>query len=287
MAITGYLSEFSLPEVFQFLDRGKKTGLLNLISSPDPQTGQQQNYYIWFRQGRIVAAANCLDNQVLLSLIRKKGWMTDTFAAKIKEESQLQKPIGLWLKSQGLLEAEQLQLLFYIQVMRQVCSLFTLEDASFKFNTQASLPMLEMTGLSTPGVEITLAGLRALRDWKELEDKLPQTTSGLIGIVRDNSSLKLNQSEWQVWEFSNGTVSLEKIAKQLNLSVSKVQQIAFRLITVGLAEEAPMVATSTNTTNSFAEVGLESEDTQSHSDSQNAVSKSFLKNLLGFLRAKA
>ena len=44
MAITGYLSDLSLPEVFHLIEQGKKTGLLTLraaLASPAIR------YYIW------------------------------------------------------------------------------------------------------------------------------------------------------------------------------------------------------------------------------------------------
>ena len=282
MAITGYLSEFSLPELFQFLEQGRKTGLLSLRSEINPESGIQQNHYIWFRQGRIVAAANRLDNQGLISLIDKRGWLSNRVAAKIGEMCSLDTPLGLCLKSKGLLEAEKLRLLFYIQVMRQICALFGLQDAVFHFDGKALLPAAEMTGLSTPGNEVTLAGLRALKNWTALEDKLPEIDSGLISTINHKPNLPLNQLEWQVWEYTNGTVSLKDIAEQLKLPVEKVQKIAFRLIMVAIAEEVPVVVPTTDPLAELEETAV--AESNSNLQQQDDLSQSFLQNLVGFLR---
>jgi hypothetical protein len=59
-----------------------------------------------------------------------------------------------------------------------------------------------------------------------------------------NPSIAWTTLEWQVWEYTKGTISLQAIAQQLRLPIEKVQQVAFRLITVGLAEEVPLVVGS-------------------------------------------
>ncbi len=283
MAISGQLSEFSLPELFQFLEQGKKTGLLTLKSAPDLESGLQSNHYIWLRQGRIVAAANSLDNQGLIKLIVTRKWLSDRVVSKMAQVRPDPIPMGLYLKSQALLNAEQLKILFYAQVMQQVCALFTLKDGKFKFDSKAILPMAEMTGLSTTGNKVTLAGLRNLRDWSALADKMPAATSGLISLINDKPKLSLNKSEWQVWEYTNGTVELEKIAEQLRLPLDKVLKIAFRLILVGIAEEVPVVVTPT--TNLIPEIPSQQE-MELDGVAQKEVSQSFLQNLVGFLRTR-
>jgi hypothetical protein len=91
----------------------------------------------------------------------------------------------------------------------------------------------------------------------------------------------LNAQEWQVWEYTNGTVALKAIAQQLMLPVEKVQQIAFRLIATGLAEEVPLV----DNTPATQGVGSLSEQLLEEAERQN-VSQSFMQNLVDFLRSK-
>lgn len=282
MAITGYLAEFSLAEIFQFLEQGGKTGLLTICALSEVQVDDRRNHYIWFNQGRIVAAANALTHQGLTAMISQRGWLGDRAATRLAQSCSIDTPMGLCLKTQGLLNVEQLKMLFYNQVMRQVCALFMLKDGWFQFDNKAPLCPPEMTGLSAPATEVTLAGLRALKDWTALVDKLPEPTSALVSVIEGKPQLKINPTEWQVWEFTNGTVSLNTIAQHLQMPVDTIQQIAFRLIVSGLAEEVPLILSPPAPTTELDPPKLPPTPTET-----STVSQSFLQSLVGFLKGKA
>lgn len=289
MSINGNFADFSLPELLQFLDQGKKTGVLHIeLSSDKNQPSNKQLYYIWLHQGRVIAASDRLDQQSLTLMIAQRGWVSERVISRVTNISScfINSPLGLCLKSQGLVQPEQLKLLFNSQVLRPVCALFQIKDGQFRFEPISTLPLREMTGLSMSATEVILIGLRALRDWSALAEKLPDPTSGLSGLSTKQPRLQLNAQEWQVWEFANGEVSLEKIANQLNLTVETVLQIAFRLIVIGLAEEHFMVAAASvpMMEQSIPEIPVIAPVTEAAH--KPAVSQSFLKNLVGFLRSK-
>ena len=281
MAIIGSLRDFSLPEIFQLLEKGRKTGLLTLRAVPTSETSQPV-HYIWVYQGSIVAAANRSDHQGLVSLIDQCQWVSDRVFDKLVHWCcPLDQPLGKYLKNQGVIQAEQLKRIFQVQVLQQVCALFKLKDAQFRFDPNVVIPTREMTGLSVPATEATLVGLRVLRSWEALQDMLPNPNSGLVSIVDGQPLYRLNAQEWQVWEYANGTVSLKAIAAPLMLSVEKVQQIAYRLIATGLAEEVPLLDDTLTT----QEVSPLSEQLLEEAERQN-VSQSFMQNLVDFLRTK-
>ena len=277
MTTTGYLIDFSLPELFQFLDKGEKTGLLCLDFTID-ETSNYQRQYIWFRHGRILASADNLEGKGLISLIGQKGWLTNKIEHYYQSAFQNDAPLGLSLKSKGLLDAEQLKMLFYTQVMRKVCDLFQCPNAWFEFQENADLTFAEMTGLSSPGTDLTLAGLRALRDWTALQPKLPQDNSTLINVCADQPKIVINKSENQVWQLSDGKKTIIEIAENLDLSLEKTREIGFRLIAIGLTEEVPMVALI-----SEAEAEAEKQESEDSNENNNGLSSSFLSSLMGFL----
>jgi len=285
MAITGYLSEFSLAEIFQLLEQGRKSGLLSICALSSGHTCKGENFYIWFKQGQIVGASNSLDQQGLIALISHRGWLGDRAAFKLAQACTLDTPIGLCFKSQGILQAEQLKLLFYSQVMRQVCALFELDNAWFQFDGMAPIPVTEMTGLSAPATEVTIAGLRALKNWNALQHKLPEPTSAIVSSIAGKPSMKLNQAEWQIWEFANGSMALTAIAQQLGTPIEKIQQIVFRLIVIGIVEELPLMEAPVSPPDSMFLAPDPSPLTQNLPETPK-VSQSFLQNLVGFLKAK-
>jgi hypothetical protein len=281
MAITGFLTDFSLPELLQLLEKGHKTGLLTLRALPS-STSRLPFHYIWLNKGRIVAAANRLDDQGLVTLIEQRHWVSDRVFDKLVHWCcPISEPLGLYLKNQGALQAEQLKRLFQIQVLQQVCALFQLTEAEFKFDPKVRIPTREMTGLSVPATEAALVALRVLRNWDALADKLPNVNGGLISIIAGQPEYRLDSLEWQVWEFTKGTVSLKEIAQQLRIPVEKVQQIAFRLMTVGLVEEVPLLVGTLPTQTIEPLPAQLIEEAETHN-----VSHTFMQNLVGFLRSK-
>ncbi|OYQ64947.1 hypothetical protein B9G53_09225 [Pseudanabaena sp. SR411] len=283
MAISGYLSEFSLPEIFRLIEQGNKTGRLSLQERAKIPSHKGKIFRIWFKQGKIIAAADRIDGHGLLTMIQNRGWVSAQVASRIREVCAIDQPAGLCLKEQGLLEAEQLKLLFSQQVLQQVCKLFELQDGQFQFDTKVAPPVSELTGLAAPASEVTLAGLRALRDWTMLLDKLPEAASGLVSTISGKPQLRLNQLESQVWEFTKGDVTIQQIAKQLQLPLQKIQQVAFRLMTMGLAEEVPFVEVEIPTQQQ--DLGMPVSGSAASSNS--APSNAFLLSLLGHLKIKA
>jgi hypothetical protein len=286
MALHGYLSEFSLGEIFQLIEKGEKTGLLsireltltnNLLSKESQR--HPNKYYFWFRKGRVIAANHDLNETGLQTLIQQRGWLENSISNSHAQYCDRMTPLGRCLESLGVLNRDQIRALFVAQVMREVFTLFKIDQGYFQFEANRKPSVAEMTGLSKSATELTLLGLRRLKNWNPLADKLPQPTSGLISLISDQPSYSLNPQEWQVWGYTQKRVSLKTIAQELQLPLEKVQQIAFRLIVIGLAEELPMAEM----------LPPEADPSQQEEESQTspAVSSSFLDNLTSFLQSKA
>lgn len=180
MSITGTLSDFSLPEIVRFVDKGHKTGLLTLHSLPESSTKLPSNYYIWINQGNLVATANQLNQQGLVQLLEQYPWVSSRVVTKLAQFCPPDKPLGLYLRNQGVLQVEQLEHLFQVQVAQQLCALFQLKDALFTFEQNAPIPAPEMTGLSIPIrlLEVILQKLNWLqklfdaRKWQQKQSEL-------------------------------------------------------------------------------------------------------------------
>jgi hypothetical protein len=290
MSLSSSFTDFSLAELFQLIDQGRKSGCLSVCTLPDLHLSGSKSlhYYIWFRQGRIVAAANRLNGQELVSKIIKRKWCN--LKSENVSRSVAGTPLGLELKTEGLLSAEQLNLLFASQ-LQQVRKLFEIQTGVFKLDSKATLPWTEMTGLSLRATEVALMALRALKNWEVLADVLPDMSSGIKSITQNKPQFRLNPFEWQVWEFANGTVDLSAIAFQLNQPRLIVQQAAFRLMLAGLVEEVSLPQSTLKLNNYPIDEsqGNTSSWGQKKAPEPNMlkVSTAFLQNLVGFLRSKA
>lgn len=282
MKLTGYLSEFSITEILQFVEEGYKTGLLSIQSESDPSQQQGKVNYLWLEGGRIVAVAEKLDNKRLLSMIKQRGWLNPQVLSTVREWSEAEQPLGLYLKAQGTITAEQLQLLFHAQVLQPVCALFKLRDAQFAFDTKTTIPKAEMTGLSMSATEASWLGLRVLRDWTAWAEKLPNPNTGLAKAIAAKPQLQLDSQEWLLWEVADEPVSIEAIAKQLQLPVETVQKIAFRMTIVGLLKEVPIIAAEPKQ----EPVEETMPQLQVASTNGTTANQSFVQNLVGLLNTK-
>lgn len=280
MSVKGYLSDFSLPEIFQLLQDGKKTGLLSIQGLVYPeQTPQspQQYYFIWLHRGRIVTVTKHLDSRDLAKLISKRRYLSSTMTERLIRRCPPDEPLGRFLRSQGVLTTKQLEILFATQVMGQVCELFQVPDGYFEFDPTASLPKADMTGLSVIATEVILPGLRILKTWDALKDKLPHPQSSLISLIRGQPHMRINQAEWNVWRLTDENITLNQIATQLNIPIEEVQRIAFRLIFIGLAEEIPQMLSAPSSNLNDALSAMEADPNQE-------LSPKFFRNLISLLR---
>ena len=235
MSITGSLTDFSTPEILRFIEKGQKTGLLSFAMCLPNRTKPQSVHHLWVQSGRIVAAANSLDAQGLVFLIAQQEWLSDrVFAKLLKCCCPEDQPLGSCLKNHGVLSPSQLEQLFQVQVLQQVCPLFEYHEGWFKFEKDAPVPNREMTGLSIPATEAILMGLRWLPNWNGFKAQFPAPTVTLVSKIVGPPGQQLDRLESQVWQLSQQAVSLNAIAKELKLPVSKVQQVAFRLMVADL-----------------------------------------------------
>lgn len=169
MSLIASLYDFSFPEILQFIEKGRKTGLLTIRTEPVSPANQSSVHYIWVHQGRIVAVAKRLDGQGLVKLIEQRQWVSKRVLNKLIHWCcPHNEPLGQSLNNQGILRSEQLKELFYFQVLQPVLNLFKLKDGVVKFDPNAPLLMREMTGLSIS------AGV--LKDYLLTPEKLPRQT---------------------------------------------------------------------------------------------------------------
>jgi hypothetical protein len=278
MTLAGYLSEYSLAEIFNFIREGNRTGLLSV--SPDPHTLIMPNdpYYLWFDSGRLVAITSGLDGKGLLKTIEQRNFVPSVHIESIGSEiHRLPQPLGLYFKSRGLLDAEQIKLLFNSQTLAPLCKVFELQDRSFRFDPQR-LPMNgELTGLSLPVEEAGMMGLRFLKDWSGLSSKLPEPDYAIQRWSTQIPNFRLDRQELQLWKLADGEKPLTKLAVEMGISIDIVRRISFRLSTFRLVQEVP--------TEPITEISAELAVPILAPGYQNPqVSTSFLGNLKKFLK---
>ncbi len=286
MSLAGYLSEYSLAEIFHFVQEGNKTGVLSIEPDRGLIRSLSDTYYVSFQAGRIMSVndRNGAKHQSLLKIMEQRRWLSAAQTMELETQvGLLRQPLGIDLKARNLVNTEQLTLLFNSQVIATTCKLFEIHHGQFNFDPQAPLIYGEMTGLSLTAQEIALLGLRMLKDWGGLSAKLPAPEFALQRLSSKLPNLRLDGQEFKVWNLALGEISIAKIAAQLGLEIEKVRQIGFRLSSIGLVQEVSVEPPQPS-------IDKKSEAlTPAYVGGGNAnvlVSASFLTNLMGFLKKK-
>ena len=283
MTLAGYLSEYSLAEVFNFVHQSNRTGLLSITPVYGGKLTTNTSHYIWFECGRIVSMTNGtygLAGQELIQTIEQRKLFPQRQIEQIRPQiDKLPQPLGLYLKSRGLLDAEQLKLLFNSQVVAPTCKLFELKNGQFNFDPQKLPNNAEMTGISLPAQEIGILGLRMLKDWSSLNAKLPDPDYAIQRLSIQPPSFRLDRNESELLKLADGETCLTNLAEKMSLSIEVVKQISFRLSSFGLVQEVPIEPLQSALDPELA-VPVLINDGQANP----SVSKSFLGNLRSFLK---
>ena len=246
MKLFGYLSEYSLPEIFRFLDEGRRTGAL-ILSIDNHNSISPSNEYLWFKEGRIIAVTAGIDGAELLTKILQRKLISPIETEAIgKKLYQLSDPLGLYLKSHGLLDAAQLKLLFNSQTIVPVIKLFEAKNRRFQFEPDRLPINAELTGLNLSARDLGLSGLRLLKDWSGLSHKLPDPNYAIQKCHSQQSSFELNRHELQLWNLADGKTPLTQLAAKMSLSIDSVRQLSFCLITFGALQEIPIHSIPSN-----------------------------------------
>jgi Domain of unknown function (DUF4388) len=284
MSLAGYLSEYSLAEIFHFVQDGNQTGLLSIEPISGSTKSTSNTYSLSFQSGRIMSVINGWEHKPLLKTIEQRRWLTPAQISTIETQlSLLPQPLGTYLKSRNLINTEQLTLLFNSHVIATTCKLFELHDGQFKFDPEVRLNHAEMTGISLTAQELALLGLRMLKNWDGLTAKLPAPEFALQRFSTELKGIRLDSQEFKVWQLALGEMSIAQIAEKLELEIARVQQISFRLSSIGLVQELsveppqPPIDQMRDVPKPICVGG---------GNANTPISASFLSNLMGFLKKK-
>jgi hypothetical protein len=304
MSLSGRLQEYSLPEVFKVIDEGQKSGLLN-IRIFDVKTAEFTKYCIWVKNGKVVGLSKNLDGQDLITWLSQQSIVNEAYRSQLRRLPYNLKgaaSLGDYLKQQNWLSPEQLQKIFESVVLQPIVNLFQVREGFFTFNGSFDIPKTELTGLSITTTNLNLVGLRRLKDWTHLEEKLPEPNAGIVQANTEAHIRQLSEMERQVLAYANGQTSIKRSAQLLAQPIAEIQQIAFRLIAAGLAEELPMISTPSSvspemaidnlaylnnlTTSSPNQNSIPQPTTVPTEPSNPALSGAFLNNLTSFLQQR-
>ena len=134
MSIIGSLEDLSLADIFQILAGSQKSGVL-YVNTVDGRSS------IAFKNGYVVSASKPDLSHRLGQLLLKQNLISRTdLETSLTEQSQNGLPLGEILLKRELLAPEILRNAMRQQVVETLKEIVNLEEGSFSFHTDASLP---------------------------------------------------------------------------------------------------------------------------------------------------
>ena len=235
MALVGNLRDFALSDFLYLIDRGYKTGSLQLKRGDDLAM-------LYFDKGKLLYATHSGRNERLGEMLLRTGKVS---AQQIEHAMQLQaqqsdRSIGSLLIDNEYIPSEELQRHIQLQIEETVYGLFGWPDGEFCFNAGVKLDKDDVQSLMPLGVEnLIMEGVRRVDEWGRIKDHIPNTD--MIPRFVDQpheraKSINLTPDEWRVFARINGRDSIKDIISRTNLSEFDVSRIVYGFISAGLVE---------------------------------------------------
>lgn len=236
MAIKGSLKEASLPDVFQLLTMGGKTGCLSV-------TDRQSFGYIYFEDGRIIYAS-LLNRRDRLGdiLVRENVITREQLDQAIEEQSKKRdgRRLGEILRDNDAIDEKTLQQFVKLQIEEAVYHLFTWSQGTFYFEP-GQKPEREQILVSIDPESLLLEGARRVDEWSQIENKI-KSLDVIYQLDADKSAtisaLNLTPEQEAILPYLDGKHSGWEMVEETALPEFEVGKALYGLATAGLVRRA-------------------------------------------------
>jgi len=236
MDLQGNLENFGLPEIFQLLTSGQKTGTLGI------QKGDEVAM-VYFRGGQVFYAYGPRKMTRVGDLLVKQGRITpDQLAMALAEKSDNQghRRLGEILLSKQWLSHDDLEAAVQHQVEEVIYETLRWEEGLFKFYEE-QFPTDEEITIKISTENLILEGVRRLDEMSRIKSGLP----GFEQIMRQAPSedgrkrdIALAADEWNVLTLVDGTRNIYEILETSDSDHLVTVRILAGLHSAGLVAEA-------------------------------------------------
>jgi len=235
-ALQGKIGKFTLPEIFQLIANGKKTGTLGIQNDDDI-------VMVYFREGRITYGYGPRQTSHIGQLLSDSGKISAgqlEDAISYQSATDVTKRLGRILVEKKYVTRDDLNEAVKRQVEELIYSLLTWEHGSFKFyDNQYPTDEEIMVDLSVENV--ILEGLRRIDEVNHLREALPdfdkplKISEATSGRGKD---ISLEPEEWNLLAMIDGRSSINDIIKQSDYPEAKTIERLASLKLAGLVSES-------------------------------------------------
>jgi len=234
MDLQGKIEKFNVPEIFQLISSGRRTGTLGI-------NHDEQSVIVYFKDGQVTYAyspnrRNRLgDRLVARGVIEPK---TLELSLKIQKESGGNKRLGAILIEKQYVDQNEIELTLKEQICDTVFRLMTWDRGVFKFY-DGRFPTQEDVTLALSTENLILEGARRADEMNRLKEKLPEFSARLqLKLVLDDRQieLKLSAADWNTLSLCDSRRSIGKVLSDSGIDPVLTLKSIVKLMATGLIE---------------------------------------------------
>ncbi len=235
MAIQGTLTTMSVPDLFQFLATGRKTGTLKFARG-------KVTKQIYFENGIIVGSHSNDPKEYLGQVLIHYGKL-DEARLQVAMEAQRQSggKLGEILIAKGLLSEADLLEILRTRTLEIIYDLFLWEEAQFEFFDNEVFPD-EPIRIGVQPQAVIMDGVYRIDEWARYRSLIPSDRSILELGAGWTSSLSFGKEIRQVLYFVEKRMTVAEICYNMHASAFHVYGQLYELVRDGIASivgEAP------------------------------------------------
>lgn len=237
MPLVGNLRDFALHDFLYLVDRGYKTGSLQL-----DRPAANDAAHLFFEKGKLLSAVRPHRRERLGELLIRLGKITpqQLAAALQAQQSTSTKPLGQILVDQGVIKQPELQTCIQQQIEETVYDLFAWREGEFKFQQGMKPAPDDVQSLVPLPVEnLIMEGVRRVDELSRIRERIPSNDMIVKFVERPQekaANINMTADEWRIFARINGRSSINEIADKTGLTAFEVSHIVFGFISAGLVE---------------------------------------------------
>jgi len=230
--LQGNIERFTLPEIFQLIASGRKSGTLGIQRD-------DSIVMVYFKEGDVIYGYGPRQTYHLGQLLRDKGVINETQldkAIKVQAKTENSKRLGEILIAHQYIDRADLEAVVKNQVQELLYSLLAWETGSFKFY-EGQFPTDEEITVKLSVENIILEGLRRIDEKNMVTQTFPDLnvvysiSAAQAGRARD---VAMESTEWNLMALVDGHRSLEQICKIAPFDKEETLKKLARLSLAGL-----------------------------------------------------
>lgn len=234
MDLQGKIEKFNVPEIFQLISSGKRTGTLGLHR-------HNQSVIVYFKDGNITYAyapnrRNRLGDRLVAHGKIGAKELQDILLHQRKAGDR--RRLGMILVEKQLAKPEDIEQVLKEQVADTVFSLMTWDEGVFKFY-EGRFPTEEDTTLALPTENLILEGIRRADELNRLMTKLPALDKRIrIRPLDDGqpADIHLTAQEWNFMALCDGHRTIGRLLSDSGSDPLLMLKILMKLLGARIVE---------------------------------------------------